>query len=799
MLGPARSPWRGCLTLLVPLALAACSSGGGGGGEGDGCVSNRDCASGSVCVAGACLGGDTTGCQIDADCPLGEVCNPESNKCGVVEVIACSADMDCPADQTCNTLTGVCIDAPRRCGEGASCPMGRYCDETQSTCVACLIDDHCPGEDVCEAGACVDPEKPTNPGGGCTEDTECNPPLTVCESGACTLGCAQPGGLLCADGEVCDTSNGRCVRIEGPCTADPDCTPPMTVCETGQCIPGCGQIGGVQCSGGQTCNVNTGRCAAGGDVCVTDDDCNAPSTICNLFSGVCEPGCGTTGCAMGETCNAGTGRCEGGQTCNPDRFEPNDSAGSPAQINVGPQSGLTVCPGDTDFFAISLAAGDSVDVTLSFVAGEGNLDLELLDPSGAVVATSAGTTGTEQISFQATASGVHIVHVSLTRDSGPTPGNTYTLDIQAQVAPCPNDRFEENDSDLAARLITPGNETNLNVCLGDEDFYDVFLQPGDTLTVDLAFSHAEGDIDAQILGFLGLPLAAGASVTDNESLSYTTTNGGLFSVRVVLATDAGNVPGNPYDMNITVSRAPPPSMCMPDALEDNDSAATASPLSPGNQSNLTVCPQDDDFYGLSLTAGDRLTVNVTFSDAEGDIDVELLNPSGTSVASASSSTDDETFAYTAAASGAHVLRVFLYADAGAQTGNPYALTTQVTGAATCTPDAFEPNDSAAAAAPIARGTYPTLTACGSDDDFYALNLTAGTQLSVQALFAHAEGDIDLDLLDPAGNSVASSVSVTDDENINYTPTMSGTFTLQVELYRDTGNTPGNSYQLVVGP
>ena len=79
------------------------------------------------------------------------------------------------------------------------------------------------------------------------------------------------------------------------------------------------------------------------------------------------------------------------------------------------------------------------------------------------------------------------------------------------------------------------------------------------------------------------------------------------------------------------------------------------------------------------------------------------------------------------------------------------------------------------------------------------NLTAGQQASLQALFSHAEGDVDLRLFDPAGTQVATSLSTTDDENINYTATQSGTHVLQVELYRDAGSVPGNTYQLISGP
>ncbi len=784
--------------LGLAFALAGCTGDSAGGNAT--CASNRDCeGAGAVCISGSCVqAGPTPECTEDTECGLGEYCDPASRQCAVKGVTGCTDDTQCAADQRCNTLTNVCQDLPRSCGEGGSCPTGRHCDTLTNACVQCLTVDHCGAEQLCEDNVCVDEDKPTMPG-GCTDDSQCNPPLTICENEMCSLGCGQPGGMACEEGAVCDTSNGRCVTIEGPCMMDSDCTPPQTVCESGQCIPGCGEVGGVQCPGGQQCNPNSGRCQAGGVICISDDDCNAPMTICNLFSGVCDPGCGTAGCTAPQTCNASTGHCTSNTTCMADRFEPNDSASAPAQINGGALSGLTLCPGgDQDYFAVSLGQGDSVDVTLSFVHGEGNLDLELLSPSGQVVAQSAGTSGTEMMSYAATTPGVYVVHVLLVNDTGPNPGNTYTLDVRANVAPCAVDPDEENDSDGDAKLILPGSRPGRNVCLGDEDFYDVILQEGDTLTVDLTFSHAEGDIDMQVLGFLGIPVASGSSSNDNESVSYTATRFGFFTIRVALGTDTGSVLGNPYDMNVSVGQAPAP-MCSADALEENDSASAARPLSPGTQSNLNVCSGDDDFYSFNFAQGDDVTVNVAFSDAEGDIDLQLLNAGGTEVAISDTNTDDESISYTVATAGPYLVRVYLYGDAGSVPGNPYSLSVQAAGSLTCAADPFEANNTSATATALPQGTYSNLTACENDDDYYALSLTSGQAITVLSSFSNAEGDIDLRLFDPGGTQVASALTVTDDETFTYTPAVTGTHVLQVNLYGDAGSVPGNSYQLTVGP
>ncbi len=783
--------------LVRTLALAglllssyACTSGSTDGS----CAVSLDCGEGGVCVGGQCIVANTPECTTNEDCALGEVCLPDTNTCGEPPLVSCATDTECPDHQRCNQATGVCVDGVRPCtgADPNECP-GRHCDTGRQVCVDCLTPAHCTAPEICVENSCIDP---MNPGPGpmneCVDDASCNPPMTICEGSMCVLGCGNPGGVQCMNGDICDTNTGRCVSLQGPCTMDSECSPPMTVCETGQCIPGCHRVGGLQCPGGEVCNPSTGRCRGGGPICTSDLDCNAPMTVCNLFSGACEPGCGTAGCTAPETCNTATGHCEGGQACSPDRYEPNDTRTAAAMINGGLQSGLTLCPGDEDFFQVALGTNDSVDITVDFVHGEGNIDIQLLDPNGTVVQSSATQTGQETISLMATTAGVYTVRVYLTQDLGPNPGNQYTMNISANVAACPQDQFEDNDEDFGAPLIFPGSHT-LNVCVGDEDYFDVILTDGETLEVEAVFSHAEGDIDIQILGLLGIPLASSASSTDNEQVSYTANNVGFFTIRVALFSDTGTMPGNPYQLNINVTSAPP-MMCTADAQEPNDTAAAASSVGIGNHANLHACT-DDDFYAFSFSQGDDVSVAVSFSDAEGDIDIELLNPSGTVVASGTTNTDDENISYTVATAGTHRLRVFLYGDAGSVVGNPYTLNVGVAGAATCSADTYEPNNTQALGASLTSGTYANLTSCVMDDDFYTIPITNGSPFVANVTFVDAEGDIDVELLDPSGTIAASSASATDNEQINYTPTVSGNFSLRVYLYGDAGSVPGNTYTL----
>ena len=120
-------------------------------------------------------------------------------------------------------------------------------------------------------------------------------------------------------------------------------------------------------------------------------------------------------------------------------------------------------------------------------------------------------------------------------------------------------------------------------------------------------------------------------------------------------------------------------------------------------------------------------------------------------------------------------------------------------------DVLEPNDSCAAAASLASGSYPGLTLQGSaalggvDEDHFLLTLSPGEQLAVDAFFSTAIGDIDLELFSDQSCTqlVDASYSLTDDEAVSYVNTGPSTASL-VLVARGFG--PGfdcNDYDLLV--
>ncbi len=111
----------------------------------------------------------------------------------------------------------------------------------------------------------------------------------------------------------------------------------------------------------------------------------------------------------------------------------------------------------------------------------------------------------------------------------------------------------------------------------------------------------------------------------------------------------------------------------------------------------------------------------------------------------------------------------------------------------CLPDPLEGEGgnedyTAAVLLPLEDAAWDDLTICEGDEDWFRLELPAGTALLIQARFLHSQGDIDLVLLDEEGFRLDASTSSTDDEFL-FIQAQEEDFLLylQIDGYRDASN------------
>lgn len=118
--------------------------------------------------------------------------------------------------------------------------------------------------------------------------------------------------------------------------------------------------------------------------------------------------------------------------------------------------------------------------------------------------------------------------------------------------PCLPDELEDDDSVLTSTQLALGVPDALTACPDDPDWFTTELVTGQTLTLDLAFTATEGNIDVRIYGAAPEPLAVGDSPGDDEHVEFVATDDDDVFIEVWLVTDAGAVDGNTYTLQTAV-------------------------------------------------------------------------------------------------------------------------------------------------------------------------------------------------------------------------------------------------------
>ncbi len=173
-----------------------------------------------------------------------------------------------------------------------------------------------------------------------------------------------------------------------------------------------------------------------------------------------------------------------------------------------------------------------------------------------------------------------------------------------------------------------------------------------------------------------------------------------------------------------------------------------------------VCAGRDSWFAIALTEGQKAEVVVTFTHADGDIDIALHDPAGRRVMASESTSDMESVTWTANVAGNHLLRVFGYSGAE----NTVNITVNISQNATpaCAEEGGEPNNNIQSATPVVAGTHSGAV-CGSDSDFYRVNVQGSWTVTVT--FVHTAGDLDLKSFDSAGKQLLVSQGTTNTETV----------------------------------
>jgi hypothetical protein len=176
-----------------------------------------------------------------------------------------------------------------------------------------------------------------------------------------------------------------------------------------------------------------------------------------------------------------------------DELEANDQPGSATPLGAGSTGGLKACPGDVDWYQVSLAAGEQLDVAVRFGDLAESLAVTVHERSqGLGLARATTAEGGLAARVQPGAAGEYLIRV----EGRSQERIGYQLELQkspsavscgagehAQNGACVADGcddlgLEPNDGFPTARPLAPGTYKGLRMCNGDVDYFVIDAPAG---------------------------------------------------------------------------------------------------------------------------------------------------------------------------------------------------------------------------------------------------------------------------------------------------------------------------------
>jgi Cys-rich repeat protein len=479
--------------------------------------------------------------------------------------------------------------------------------------------------------------------------------------------------------------------------------------------------------------------------------------------------------------------------CTEGGLEP-DSRTSPRTLALdGTPLAGRICASDTDFYSFTLGFRSTVTIHSHFTDANGDLDMRLTDSTGATITTSAGITDDETI-VRTLDPGTY--GVEMFGFLGAL--NTFTID--ATLSGCtPDDGFEVNNTFASATPIG-ASAVNAARCPGDDDFFLVRLETGDSVSAALTGNGLT----------MSLVSATNGAVVANDSAnggSRRLTVSGLPAGRYAFRVTGSGTDRVAYTLTPGITASP--SRCIDDGAQPNDTSATAflldnTGLQDGSYDvgDLVSCSiGDQDWFRIALPGGKKVALQLAFDPAK-DVDIELLEPRAATgltrrIARSFATNKQDRVEGLINAGGEYLIK-----GAGFEsTQTSYKIGVEVSDppASSCTDDRFDTwtatddtttpvaitNNTSLDAVQLSAGEFlPNMRICPNNEDWYVLSANAGQHIVIHVDYAHAAGrDIDIRLFNSSSqtepNQVASSVGTDGTEDIDFTVVTSGNHFLKV--------------------
>jgi hypothetical protein len=498
----------------------------------------------------------------------------------------------------------------------------------------------------------------------------------------------------------------------------------------------------------------------------------------------------------------------------PDRFEPDETKATAADLGtiqgVKSYGNLTIDnPNDQDWYKFqtsALGAGDSA-VVIAFDPTAGPLDLQVYDASGDLVGSSSAAASIKLISLAGLPAGTYYAHVS-GHNGATSPNYLLTIDGPAG-ATIPADAYEPNDTLATATDLNPpdpahtgqdlpltGAKTISHLTITSSTDVDYFQfttaatgTDGDAVRID--FDNTQGNLDLALLDSSGNVLeSVPPSDTNEKSLSLSGLAAGSY---YVLVSGHNRATSPDYSLTVTAPQPTGPSLPPDWTGGTHTSLATAFDLGTiaGQHSPITGLRINnsgvDEWFKFTTGADgtDANLVRIDFLSALGQLGLELDDGSGDVLASSSAPADFEQVSLGGLAAGTYYLRIF---GASGATNPLYTLTIDAPAVTPTSipPDWAEPNNTQDTAYDLGQvqgqqqWTKLSIYQSGKDEWFQFEQALAG-DLSVRIDFSYAQGGLDLEVIDPSGQSTTSTTT-NDSQEVDLAGASAGTYYVHVSGY-----------------
>jgi hypothetical protein len=384
---------------------------------------------------------------------------------------------------------------------------------------------------------------------------------------------------------------------------------------------------------------------------------------------------------------------------------------------------------------------------------------------------------------------------------GQCPRDTFCIDETCQrPPPCDDDGVEDNDFWPEGTLISEGEHTGYVACPYDDDFHPIVVSGDRSLTVELLFEHAVGNLDLDVLNTVGVTFARAASETDHEILTVNTFKTGIYSLRVYQPD--GGTQGVPYSLRVATGPPVPvaPDECLEDGFEPNDTRGEATRLFTGRWTGPTICAGDQDHYLLPALAGELYRVCVTPSPLFGvALGLRLLDDDGVPVLEGSGlarfCVEEDLLV-----GGDYVTHVFGLSPTDEAA---YHLELYVAPGCRLFDDEYDqaglnnrlPGPDDPPLVMLEPDRPHELRICPNNPDYWPVPLWRRDLVTASIAFVHADGDLQMRLLRPSGTVILSSTGIGDRETIHYQAETDGTH--YVRVYGEAGAMGAYTYEYSV--